>query len=244
MATDLVLVNGLPGSGKSTLARGLASALDAPMLSKDIVKESLGTLLPDAMAVPALGAIAMDVVWQLAAALAALVVVESWWYRVRDLQHVEEGLRAADAHRAVEIWCDVPAELARARYARRARPAMYDDARHLAEDWPAWAAHGVPLALTPVLRVDTARAVEYPRWLATCAPRSVSSGRAGTSDSRYHHSASSLASMARAFVRAQSGHIHSSIRSAPRRVRVRLQPSGGTPSLAQSTAADRSHTAQ
>ncbi|MEO7058823.1 MAG: GNAT family N-acetyltransferase, partial [Lapillicoccus sp.] len=41
----VVLVNGLPGSGKSTLARALASELGLPLLSKDVVKETVADAL-------------------------------------------------------------------------------------------------------------------------------------------------------------------------------------------------------
>ncbi|WP_433761914.1 hypothetical protein [Nocardia sp. CA-135398] len=32
---------------------------------------------------------------------------------------------------------------------------MHNDGLRLARDWDTWAAHGRPLALTPVIRVDT-----------------------------------------------------------------------------------------
>jgi predicted kinase len=64
------------------------------------------------------------------------------------------------AAQAVEVWCDVPADVARGRYAARARAALHEDARRLAEDWDDWAARSEPLALTPVVTVDTSRPVE------------------------------------------------------------------------------------
>jgi hypothetical protein len=38
---------------------------------------------------------------------------------------------------------------------------MYEDARHLVEDWPEWVAQAQPLGLTPVLRVDTSGPVDH-----------------------------------------------------------------------------------
>lgn len=41
----VVLVNGLPAAGKSTLAPPLASALELPLLSKDVIKETHADVL-------------------------------------------------------------------------------------------------------------------------------------------------------------------------------------------------------
>jgi predicted kinase len=160
VAAGLVLVNGLPGSGKTTLATGLAAELGAVLLSKDAVKEALATVLPASVAVPDLGVVAIEAVWSLARRLPGIVVVESWWFRPRDLRFAEIEIRSVGAARAVEIWCDVPAEVARQRYATRVRSPLHDDARRLARDWDAWAAGAEPLGLTPVLRADTSRPVD------------------------------------------------------------------------------------
>ena len=53
-----------------------------------------------------------------------------------------------NAPRAVEIWCDVPGDLARSRYEARDRPQMYEDARHLVDDWTEWVARAQPLGLS------------------------------------------------------------------------------------------------
>nr|WP_280269380.1 AAA family ATPase [Nocardia wallacei] len=159
----LVLVNGLPGAGKSTLGRSLARSLDARFLSKDAVKEALATCLDDATEVGALGGIAMDTVWALARATPGAVVIDSWWFKPRDLEFARTGIRNSGASRAIEIWCHVPADLARARYASRNRPALYEDQRRLAEDWDTWAAQATPLELTPTLIVDTTGPVDCAR---------------------------------------------------------------------------------
>ncbi len=161
MASGVVLVKSLPGSGKTTLAVALAATLGAQLLSKDAMKDAIAALLNDPPIVGPLGAIAMDTVWALASAIPATVVIESWWFRPRDLRLAEAGLGVVRAPRAVEIWCDVPADLARSRYETRDRPLLYDDARHLVDDWPEWVAQAEPLALTPVLRVDTRRPVDH-----------------------------------------------------------------------------------
>lgn len=155
VANEVVLVNGLPGSGKTTLARQIAAGLYAQMLSKDSIKEALAGLLNEPLQMPALGAIAMDTLWELGVAMTGTVVLESFWFRPRDLLYAEAGLRVMGAPRAVEVWCDVPSELARERYERRHRSPLHQDARRLAADWDLWAREAEPLALAPVIRVET-----------------------------------------------------------------------------------------
>ncbi|MEV2224152.1 AAA family ATPase [Nocardia vinacea] len=159
----LVLVNGLPGSGKSTLGRSLARTLNAQFLSKDTVKEALAACLDDSDDLRALGGIAMDTVWALAQAIPGIVVIDSWWFKPRDLPFARTGIRNTGASRAVEIWCDVPSDLAKARYTSRNRPALYQDEQRLVDDWDTWAAHAAPLELTATLVVDTTGRVDYSR---------------------------------------------------------------------------------
>jgi predicted kinase len=157
VADHLVLVNGLPGSGKTTLARSLGDQLPASVLSKDEVKESLAASIRGS--VP-LGAIAMEMIWSLACDLEGAVIIDSFWFRPRDLEHARSGISRVGAAVAVEIWCDVPAEVARKRYARRSRHPLHRDQHRLASDWAAWAGSAVPLGLTPVVHVDTTQPVD------------------------------------------------------------------------------------
>ncbi|NUP20272.1 MAG: ATP-binding protein [Streptomyces sp.] len=156
----LVLVNGLPGSGKSTLGRALAVQLGAQLLSKDAVKEALDACVDDVASIPGFGGIAMETVWALARAIPGSVVVDSWWFRPRDLLYAKAGIESTRVRRAVEVWCDVPAEVARERYARRQRSALHQDEHRLARDWQIWAASAAPLGLTPTVVVDTTRPVD------------------------------------------------------------------------------------
>lgn len=174
MAEAVVLVNGLPGAGKTTLAHRLAAGTGWPALSKDAVKESLALLAPAADP-RRLGAIAVDTVWAVAAASRGTVVVESWWFRPRDLEFARAGLLSSGAPACVELWCEAGAgragvQEARRRYASRRRAAVHDDARRLEQDWTDWAARAEPLALGPVLRVDTSTPVDLAGLIARLTP--------------------------------------------------------------------------
>ncbi|MEV0896055.1 AAA family ATPase [Actinoplanes sp. NPDC049802] len=158
MAHRLILINGLPGSGKSTLAGRLASALRVPLIGKDLLKEALAAAAPG---VPprALGRVASQAMWELAAATPGVVILESWWFRPRDLGFAADGVTRSGARATVEIWCDVPAEVALARCRDRRRAAVHEDDQRLREDWPWWAAEAAPLAVGPVITVQTDRPV-------------------------------------------------------------------------------------
>jgi predicted kinase len=158
VARDLVMVNGLPGSGKSTLGSRLADALGATFLSKDRVKEALADAV--VTEVPQLGAVAMNTAYALAGSLDGMVVLDSWWFRPRDLEYARLGLERSGATASAEVWCEVPPSVARTRFLARRRPSYYQDAERLANEWPRWAAEAEPLALGPVIRVDTTGPVD------------------------------------------------------------------------------------
>ncbi|MFE6857963.1 AAA family ATPase [Nocardia sp. NPDC057668] len=156
----LVLVNGLPGSGKSTLSRALAARLRADLLSKDAIKEALASCVDDEAMFPALGGIAMDTLWSLAASTPRHVVADSWWFAPRDRAPAAAGIARVAAPHTLELWCAVPPEVARTRYATRVRPPLHRDADRLLTDWPRWSREAEPLSLTPVLEVDTTGPVD------------------------------------------------------------------------------------
>ena len=163
MAASLILVNGLPGSGKTTLGRQLGGVLQLPVISKDVLKEALADTAGRSVSGGRLGQIASDTMWQLAAAVPDTAVVESWWYRPRDLEHARRGAALSGAPIITEVWCDVRAETARARYERRVRHAIHTmDPATADATWAEWSERGAPLELGTTVRVNTETAVDLP----------------------------------------------------------------------------------
>lgn len=159
MASGLVLVNGLPGSGKTTLGGSIAAALDVPLVSKDVIKEALADVAAGTVASRRLGQIASDTMWELAAAIPGTAVVESWWHAPRDLAFVTAGVARSGRPRLVQVWCEVPADVARRRYDERRRHPIHvvgEEARMQAEEWTEFS----PLPIEPVVEVDTTGPVD------------------------------------------------------------------------------------
>ena len=167
MTTRVVLVNGLPGAGKTTLARLLSSALGLALFSKDTIKEThadlLGSEPPPGWAQrrwnSALGAAASQTMWALLADAPGGAILDSWW--PTDTRHyVVEGLRRAGGRRPVEVWCDVPLEIARRRFEERHPRHPIHGELPADTEWQRWRDIGQPLGLGPTLRVDTTHPVD------------------------------------------------------------------------------------
>ncbi len=154
----LVLVNGLPGAGKTTVGSRLARTLTARFLSKDAIKEALASCLGNATDVPQLGGIAMDTVWALTQTIPGDVVIDSWWFKPRDLAFVRAGSRTPWPPASWRSGATCPAPVAKARYVSRRRADFYQDQQRLAADWDHWAE---PLGLAPIVVVDAARTVDH-----------------------------------------------------------------------------------
>jgi glucokinase len=154
MATATILVNGLPASGKSTLATQLALLLGCPVLSKDAVKESFAELTGETVPGSTLGGIAMDSIWSLAAAITDGVVIDSFWFAGRDDDFIRAGIARSGAKRVVEVWCQVPRELAEVRFAQRQRHRIHSG---WLDDW----AGAQPVGMWPVVRVDTSSPTDF-----------------------------------------------------------------------------------
>lgn len=160
MTRVAVVVNGPPGSGKSTLAAPLAARLGLPLLSKDVVKETLLDTLgyADREDSRRIGAAAGEVLWTVLAGCPDGAVIDTWL----DAQAAEvarAGLERSGVGTVLEVWCTCPPEEAARRYAARRRHPGHHDAA-LLDGIEDLARRARPLGLGQVLEVDTAAPVD------------------------------------------------------------------------------------
>jgi predicted kinase len=154
-----VIVSGAPGAGKSTLAGPLAARLGLPLIAKDRIKETLFDHIPEGPDRPAwskiLGAASFEVMWTLAAHAPAAVLEANFTPR----SEYQRGKLIGLAAPLVEVYCRCPPELAAERYAARhaSRHATHVSGEVTLEQL---ADFDRPLALGPVLDVDTTRPVD------------------------------------------------------------------------------------
>lgn len=150
------------------MSRPLASELVLPLFSKDVIKETWADILgaasldgrPQREWNALLGAASGQTMWNLLAQSPCGAILESPMpSQVR--HHVVAGLANANVTEPLEIWCDVPVELARKRIERR-WPIMHPIHGELtsAQEWIDIYAGSEPLAIGPVLRVDTTGRVD------------------------------------------------------------------------------------
>jgi predicted kinase len=167
-----VVVSGLPGSGKTTLATAVARELRLPLLSKDVIKETLFDVLGtgDVEWSKRLGQAGTQVLLELARRSSG-AVLESFW----DPAIARDELRGLGGA-VVELFCDCPPSVARDRYRGRVaegrHPGHLDTERD--RDFDDWirSGRGEPVSTGGPLRrvtttapVDVAAVVE---WIRGC----------------------------------------------------------------------------
>ena len=178
--TRAVLINGVPASGKTTVARAVGERLDAPVLTLDAVKEvlfeELGHRDADRAWGRVLGRASLRSIWALVAGFPpdSLAVVEAW-FRLPPHDPVLAGLAQAHVDRWVEVWCHADPDVLAARYAARQRAPGHPAPEDYVDELRALAGRALPMALSPVLDVDTTEFATVDldaiaRWVADQLP--------------------------------------------------------------------------
>ena len=111
-----VVVSGPPGSGKTTLAAGIAKEMRLPLIEKDLIKETLMSLLtvPDVEMSKKVGQAAVEVMYAVASTSPEGAVLEASFHRSAP----RSGIQALPGH-IVEVFCRCDREVALARYRDR-----------------------------------------------------------------------------------------------------------------------------
>ncbi len=177
----ILVVTGLPAAGKTTLARQISVAVGLPLLSLDVIKESLYDAPGGAeRSRRELRFAAEAVVRTLLADAPCGAVLDIWLDPTREDRNRLRALLPVGVP-VREILCDVPAEVAIQRYADRTRHGAHrgGDAelrRRISEAAEMLSVGGpsAPVALGPAIRVDTTREVVVPEileWLSASPGR-------------------------------------------------------------------------
>ena len=167
----IVMVSGAPGVGKPTIARPLARALNMPLFAKDSIKELVHDVLTETGPVEPgwsrrLGAVAMEMLWLLAADAPACVLEANFW---TGHEGQNAALRAlSEGGTLVEVYCTAPRELViqrfHERFAAGRRHAVHPDSELTVERWEA--DFSAPIGIGHVVEVDTSGPVDVARIAA------------------------------------------------------------------------------
>src|SRR3954452_13737878 len=166
-----IVISGAPGTGKTTVATTVAREFALPLLSLDVIKETLGDSLGlgDESWSNRLGDAAAEVLFELAPSFPA-VVAEGWWRGARRERAIQQF------HGWIEVACRCDPELAEQRMRERAmqdrhpihrdviNPALLD---HVAE----LVSSVTPLSLgAALIEIDTSEGPDLAAVIAEVRP--------------------------------------------------------------------------
>ena len=157
-----VLIGGLPGSGKSTLAIALAAELELPLLAKDEIKEALMDAVGDPLTVDQsrrLGRAAVLAMLRVARRCPGAVLDSTWF------GYTEPLVRQLPGH-VVEVRCQVPVAVARARYQARVADRHSGHLDEQRSEDELWGEPSKPLGVGPLITVDTSGVVDLSALIA------------------------------------------------------------------------------
>ncbi|WP_423732372.1 AAA family ATPase [Hafnia paralvei] len=160
----VVLVNGVPASGKSTVARLLSEHFALPILTIDGIKEPFMAQFEeiDRPFNRRLGCAAYEVIWSIIgdSPTQCAFIVDAW-FGFQPKEALERYLKQAGVTRVLEVWNQIPGNLAAARYAQRldVRRNGHPGEEYLPE-LTKLADNAQPMSLGPVYIVEQANPVD------------------------------------------------------------------------------------
>lgn len=176
----LVMVNGVPASGKSSLSRQLAASTGWPVLALDTIKNPFLEAIDgvDRAFNRVLGKASYKSMFSVIkdAAPGTTFIVDAW-FGFQPPEVLRDHLAMAGVTEVVEVWCDVPPDVAGDRYRRRTAERLpgHPGPEYIPE-LMALAARAEPARLGPVLNIDTTRELSIAKvvdWVGATLARST-----------------------------------------------------------------------
>ncbi|UWM63500.1 AAA family ATPase [Enterobacter sp. CP102] len=154
----VVLVNGVPASGKSRITEQLSNLTGWLQLSLDGIKNPFLQRIPNVTREfnRVLGLASYQTMWSIVegAPVQSTFILDAW-FGFQPKEVLQQYLFSSGVTHLVEVWCEIPGELAAARYESRLSQRLPG---HPGEEYIpeliALASRAVPMQISPVYKVD------------------------------------------------------------------------------------------